>query len=749
MPPRTPEDRLLDLTNAEQSRIYRLLADAQIEVTQKLNAALDAENEGTARKLAAILVEIKATLETLDGAVKDWSKESTRTVYEGAMEVSDDRLSKVLGATIKGQVGFDAPIHLESINLLAEAAYSPFRDHITRIGRRVDDDFQRAQVQAARSALVGADTAQSMARNLRATLGEQGLFFFEDRSGRAWDLRRYSEMASRTILRECETQATANRLAQCGVHLGEVSYHVTAQGPCDICGPWQGKLLDLDGSSNGAYPTVDEARAGGLWHPNCRHNLIPHVPDIDDQIEALKEQLGEGSVKKNPKTEPVPVAKIEPKPVDGDPIQAIRAESATLQGLMGDDPEAYNRKKADLERMKVAQAKAVQDVQFHEGRVKSARLMAKDARTDQDRKWFEDSARNAEHNLAGAQKTLENLAGKAEAIQAELDQMKAPDYTAAEVQARRIGHMVEVEAQKRGAALGPEIEAARARLKAIDDEQSKAGGGKVLAAKTALDDHQAKMRAVLGKHPEYDDWMTEKKRLQQEYLKTMTDADYGGIQDRRRVAQAELDDLIRQKSLKRYEVLGEVRTFGADESHIPWDNTTKPVRKVVLDTIAPFYPRSWWQKGGLIRYTQISGRCFYRGSERWARIGKTNRSANGGNAGVHETAHHWQNTIPGFFDIEEAFYNRRCSRPDGTLEPLVSLRSLTGGRGYGPRERARKDRWPEPYMGKSYAGDVSGRYLEVLTCAFDDMALGKAAWLTDPDQADLLEFSLGILAGVG
>lgn len=292
----TPAERLAQLSADEQQRIYRYMLEAQNDLLTRTQQAINSGATGTAAHLRRSQDEIGRLLQSMDNGVATWAQEATRNVYEATMTATDDAVGKAIGATITGGIGFDAPIHLEAIQALADAAYTPFGSYIGNIGRRVDDVFRAVQLDQARAALSGATTAKGMARSLRQNLEASNIFDFTDKAGRSWSLNRYTDMVSRTVIRECETQGTANRLVQNGITLGEVSGHITKGGPCDMCSPWEGRILDLDGSSKGKYPTMAEAKAGGLWHPNCKHNLLPHVESVEDAIKRMRQELGDDAV---------------------------------------------------------------------------------------------------------------------------------------------------------------------------------------------------------------------------------------------------------------------------------------------------------------------------------------------------------------------------------------------------------------------------------------------------------------------
>lgn len=52
----------------------------------------------------------------------------------------------------------------------------------------------------------------------------------------------------------------------------------TSTRTCDKRSPWGGKVLSLTGETPG-YPTMAEAKAAGLFHPNCRHTYSLWIED--------------------------------------------------------------------------------------------------------------------------------------------------------------------------------------------------------------------------------------------------------------------------------------------------------------------------------------------------------------------------------------------------------------------------------------------------------------------------------------
>lgn len=100
------------------------------------------------------------------------------------------------------------------------------------------------------------------------TLASQGVTGFTDRAGRNWDLASYVEMATRTAVSNAWDDMQAKAMVRSGLDLVFTYTHST-EGSCPRCIPWLGKTLSLTGATRG-YPTLDEAKAAGFRHPNCR-----------------------------------------------------------------------------------------------------------------------------------------------------------------------------------------------------------------------------------------------------------------------------------------------------------------------------------------------------------------------------------------------------------------------------------------------------------------------------------------------
>jgi hypothetical protein len=268
-------------SEAEINRLVRFYEQAEREILDQLNRALLRGNK--TEYLAQMKKNIEAILEQVRAGNRTWSTEAIPRVYSQGL-YSADAMLKDTGATVKAGFG---DIHQQAAQVMAENAFQRFEDVAQVIGRQVNDIYRELALENVRGTVVGYDTWKQTARRYREQLADRGVTGFKDRSGRMWNMRTYTEMVARTTTMEAHLQGTANRLAEQGYDLVKVSSH---QGACKLCQPWQGMVLSITGKTPG-YTTLEEARAAGLFHVNCRHAYGLYV-DLDKESKAPEGVLG-------------------------------------------------------------------------------------------------------------------------------------------------------------------------------------------------------------------------------------------------------------------------------------------------------------------------------------------------------------------------------------------------------------------------------------------------------------------------
>ena len=275
-------------SDAEIDRLVRFYEQAEREILDRINRALLRGNQ--TEYLEQMKKNIEAILRQLREGNRTWCSEAIPRVYSEGLKNADAMLKDV-GASVKA--GFGA-IHQQAAQVLAENAYQRFEDVVQVIGRQVNDIYREMALENVRGTVVGYDTWKQTARRFREQLAERGVTGFKDRTGKMWNMRTYTEMVARTTTMEAHLQGTANRLVEQGHDLVKVSTHL---GACELCQPWQGKILSITGKTEG-YQTLEEARAAGLFHPNCRHAYGLYI-DLDKEIEELENELEAGETTEN------------------------------------------------------------------------------------------------------------------------------------------------------------------------------------------------------------------------------------------------------------------------------------------------------------------------------------------------------------------------------------------------------------------------------------------------------------------
>jgi hypothetical protein len=89
-------------------------------------------------------------------------------------------------------------------------------------------------------------------------------------SGRYWDAAKYARMEGVTATNDSLRVARRSRYLQHGVDVVVVTSTGSSHEPCIR---WEGRQLSLTGATPG-LPTPADARADGLWHPNCQHSYV-------------------------------------------------------------------------------------------------------------------------------------------------------------------------------------------------------------------------------------------------------------------------------------------------------------------------------------------------------------------------------------------------------------------------------------------------------------------------------------------
>ena len=172
--------------------------------------------------------------------------------------------------------------------------------------------------------------------------------------------------------------------------------------------------------------------------------------------------------------------------------------------------------------------------------------------------------------------------------------------------------------------------------------------------------------------------------------------------------------------------LAEIREMGSSGFDVTGHlNKSSSMMRSVVEDAYSHYPKAWVEKS--LKHGNLTPKKAARGYySEWDKVIAISGSGNSARStAFHELGHRFERAVPEIRDMEKLFYDRRTQG-----EPLEWLGAITGNTGYKRSEKARKDKFVSPYMGKDYGGTA----YELVSMGFqyaycDPMELAK-----DPDM---------------
>jgi hypothetical protein len=289
-----------DMYSAAEERLLGIIA-------RQLAAGLDAPGWVEA-KLAAVQPLRRAAQAVVDELGRATQLEVFDAVAE-AYNVGHRAAVAELGALSDDARALvdDRVPNAQAVDRVAQEAVDVVTATHRSILRAVVDTFRAVVASVAATPLLGIGTRRQAAQDAMRAFADRGIQAFVDRAGRRWQLSSYAEMAVRTATARAATEAHMRTLAEAGVDLVVVS---DAPRECPLCAPWEGRVLTIGGPAGARTVEVehavedgrmvpvrvagslDQARAAGLQHPNCRHSVSMYSPGLTRIEQATSDPAG-------------------------------------------------------------------------------------------------------------------------------------------------------------------------------------------------------------------------------------------------------------------------------------------------------------------------------------------------------------------------------------------------------------------------------------------------------------------------
>lgn len=180
------------------------------------------------------------------------------------------------------------------LNTLVADYAKLIKDSRLMILRQTADAYQRIIYQATKLATLGIDSRVQIARKALQRFANEGITAFITKDSRRLGIIEYTEMATRSTLANAQREGRSFALQSTGSDLIIIN---AVPNPSPLCKPYERKIFSLSGESD-RYPSLESAKANGLFHPNCRHSFTKYVPGLtkvdapqeSDDYEATQEQ---------------------------------------------------------------------------------------------------------------------------------------------------------------------------------------------------------------------------------------------------------------------------------------------------------------------------------------------------------------------------------------------------------------------------------------------------------------------------
>lgn len=190
-----------------------------------------------------------------------------------------------------------APIPATSAAATAQLSFQLANDldqMSSRIIRWAPDVYRRTVALTAPEVLLGTSTLDVTRRRTVERLMSDGVKGFTDKAGREWKIGSYAEMATRTTVHRAWQDANIERVQSST----GISLHTIVRGvdSCAPCARWGGRIISTDSTPAGTYSlqhatedrdvqvtvagTIEQARADGWDHPNCRCVVTAYMPGL-------------------------------------------------------------------------------------------------------------------------------------------------------------------------------------------------------------------------------------------------------------------------------------------------------------------------------------------------------------------------------------------------------------------------------------------------------------------------------------
>jgi len=277
--------------------LVRRIKIAQVYLAKKIHVAAANSKITNSKFQEAFFGKVRTHYEHLEAELDSWGKDLVKTT---AVD-----WHKIALSDIKSQVGKSVQANVVRFNKARVDRYWSMihPDTVHGIAATFTDKMSLSDVSNLRTAIV--DTTRqrvlegwnqnTFQKALQARWSELSGNLASDRfvdsAGRKWTNAHYLSTLARTTTARIARDSYFDTLIEHGDDLAMI---IPSGDSCPICRAWANLIISISGA-NQKYPSYADARAGGMFHPNCDCMTRRMDEAIDE--EELADQEGADNAK--------------------------------------------------------------------------------------------------------------------------------------------------------------------------------------------------------------------------------------------------------------------------------------------------------------------------------------------------------------------------------------------------------------------------------------------------------------------
>lgn len=278
---------------AAKKTLLPILLRARAGIESEIAKAARRKKIGTSAALREKLYRsIRQRYRVLEAEIDFWARELTefQTIFWFKKARSDQgKAAGSITAFSREHVqNYFELIHPDNAERLAAVRTKAMAARDIQVLRQATiDAFRETSISGLTGAKLQRKLTELVQQRYRKIAGEGAPSWqFIDRAGRRWKTGNYFNMLTRTLTREVANQSYIDALLRDGQDLVSIT---GGADPCPVCARWRGLIVSLTGSDK-RFPSYEDAREAGVFHPNCVCQLV-HV-DEELDTEEIEQQAG-------------------------------------------------------------------------------------------------------------------------------------------------------------------------------------------------------------------------------------------------------------------------------------------------------------------------------------------------------------------------------------------------------------------------------------------------------------------------